>query len=150
MQKKVTLESGHELVVNKTSFKNASRLRRLVLAELVKVNMQFSEGLIPALLSKNRANVIAALSGTEVNTLKNLICLLLSSEEIEAAVFDCMTKWMLEGEAVTAETFESDDRWGDLIPCAVEVGRYVLLPFISSLGLQLSDPSDKTESESPK
>lgn len=150
IQKKVTLPSGHELTINHVSFASASKLRRLVAAELVKIEVRFSDSIVPALLSKNVKNVLAALSGTDINTLKNLLFHLLSSEEIEQAVLACMVKWMIDGEAVKAETFEQDDRRGDLIPCAVEVGRHALLPFFASLESLSSIQSDQPESSSPK
>ena len=145
MQKKIKLPSGHELTVNHVQYGAAAKLRRLVSAEIVKIDVRFSDSMIPALLSKDRELVLAALSGTEVNTLKNLLFQLLSSEEIEATVIDCMAKWLLDGDAVKAETFEPDDRRGDLIPCAVEVGRYALLPFFENLGLPSSSPQDQAE-----
>ena len=163
MQKKKKLPSGHELVINSVPYAAAKRLRRLVAAEMVKVDAKFSEGLIPALLvkeidpktgavdeDKRKGNVLAALSGTDLNTVKNFLFQLLASEEIEDAVLDCMEKWMLDGIAVKAETFHPDDRRGDLIPCAVEVGRYALLPFFESLGFSSSSQSNQAESAAQK
>lgn len=140
MQTKVTLPSGHQLTINVVEYDAAKRLRQLVFAEFIKVHLSVSDGLIPALMSKDRNNILAALSGTEINTLKNLFSAFLASDEIEDQVIVCMHKWMLDGVAIKAETFHPDDRRGDLIPCAVEVGRHALLPFFAKLGLPSLSP----------
>jgi hypothetical protein len=149
IQTKKKLPSGHELTINHVSLAAASALRRAVARELQKIQVGFSEAMIPALLSQKKENIAAALSGTDLNTLKDLLLGFLASEEIEILVMGCMAKWSLDGEAVTPETFEPDDRRGDFIPCAVEVGRYALLPFFGSLVSPSSSQSNET-SAAPK
>ena len=147
MQKKTTLPSGHDLVINHVSFAAASALRRAVARELLKVNIQFSESIIPALLSKDIENVKASLGGTEVNTLKEALLVLLASEELEPIVFECSKKWLLAGKLVTPDVFEDDELRADLIPLSVEVAREALLPFFSRLGLPSSTPEKKKEGD---
>jgi hypothetical protein len=149
MQKKTTLPSGHDLVINHVSFAAASALRRAIARELLKVNVQFSESIIPALLTRDVNNITASLSGTEVNTLKEVLLVLLASEELEGLVLDCCKKWVLAGRPVTNEVFEDDELRGDLIPLSVEVAREALLPFFSNLGLPSSTP-EKKKDENPK
>ena len=149
MQKKTTLPSGHDLVINHVSFSAASALRRAVARELLKVNIQFSESIVPALLSKDIENVKAALGGTEVNTLKNVLLVLLASEDMEPLVFECCKKWVLAGKPVTPEVFEDEDLWGDLIPLTKEVARAALLPFFSSLGFP-SSTLEKSRTDAQK
>lgn len=145
MQKALTLESGAKLVINHVSLASAFKLKRLVSRELLKVNLSFSDAMIPAIMSKNRNNVIAALSGTEVNSLKDALLSLLGSEEIDEALVDCMLKWTLDGKPIKFETFEPDERRGDLYPCALEVAKEALLPFFSHLGFESSTPETETK-----
>jgi hypothetical protein len=161
MQKKTTLPSGHDLVINHVSYDSAAKLRRAFARELLKVNVQFSESVIPALLTKpegkdeaersaNRLqNILAALSGTEVNSLKDVLLVLLSSEELEPLVMACAHKWILDGRAVTQELFEAEDLWPDLIPLSIEVAREAVLPFFSRLVLPSSIP-EKSKSDALK
>ena len=162
MQKKLTLESGHALVINHVPASAAFHLKRVVARECAKVGVQFSEGLIPALLlepegatkeerdAKKRLNVVAALSGTDLDTIKNLFLQLVGSEEVDEAILSCAGKWMLDGKAVTFETFEPDDFRGDYYPVAVEVAKEALVPLFRSLGSLLPTQSEPKENASPR
>lgn len=150
MQKKVKLPSGAELVINDVIYDNAKALKNLVSRKLVSTEVALSDDVLPALLSGDRSQVLAALGGSEVNSLKNLFFGLVGDDAIEDAVIRCMERWVLNGEAVKAETFHPKDRRGDLIPCAVEVAKEAVLPFFAHLGSSLSGPAEKQVSDSPK
>ena len=162
MQKKLTLESGHALVINHVPASAAFNLKRVCARECIKVGVKFSEGLIPALLmepegatqeekaARRRLNVIAALSGTDVDTIKNLFLQLIGSEEVDEAILTCASKWMLDGKAVSFESFEPDDFRGDYYPVAVEVAKEALVPLFRSLGSLLPTQSEPRESASQK
>lgn len=155
MQNKITLPSGHTLVSNGVSFSHAGRLRRLVAAELLKVNLSFSDGIFVALLAPalspaaKKQRLIAALGGTDANTIKDLFLTLMGSEELESHLFACMAKWHLEGEAVKESVFEADDRREDFLPCAWEVMKVGLLPFFGSLASLSKTLASPEESASP-
>lgn len=150
LQKKLTLPSGHELTINHVPAAAAFHLKRVCANECAKIGIQFSEGIIPALLSMDKGNVIAALGGTDVNTLKNLFLQLVGSEEVDRAILGCVGKWMLDGKAITFETFEPDDCRGDYYPMAVEVAKEALVPLFRSLASLLPDLSSQKESSSQK
>lgn len=159
MQKTLTLPSGAKLVINHVSLTAASNLKRVVARELLKVCLNLSDTLLPTLVSvamadptdekarsQARMNVLASLGGTEVNSIKDALLSLIGSAEVDAAIMDCMQKWTLDGKGITLETFEPDDRRGDLYPCAVEVGKEALLPFFANLGFGSSSPGSSTKS----
>ena len=162
MQKKLTLESGHALVINHVPAAAAFHLKRVCARECINVGVRFSEGLIPALLkepegatpeeraAQKRLNVIAALGGTDVDTIKNLFLQIIGSEDVDEAILACAEKWMLDGKAVKFETFEPDDFRGDYYPVAVEVAKEALVPLFRSLGSLLPTQSEPKENASPR
>ena len=145
MLKTHTLPSGTKMGIEIASWGVVGILRRALAKEMKAVDIQLSDSVLGAALSKDPRAIMAALGGSDVNGLKNIVMQLLGSQEVEEAVFMCMVKCTLqpEGEAVqkiTAATFEPEARREDFIPAAVEVIRQNLTPFIKSLnfGLKVS------------
>ena len=149
MQPRTPLASGHELQMNSVSLDAAATLLELVAAELARADKRLSESLILAVLSKDKATIMQALGGQDVDVFLSVALRMLASRDIRNAIVDCMKKWVLDGEAVSWKTFEPADRRGDLLPCALEVARAALLPFIANLGLKSSSPTGPT-SDSPQ
>jgi hypothetical protein len=144
MQTRTTLPSGHELQINKVELDAAAALLEIVSAELARADKRLSEKLILAVLAKDKAALMEALGGQDVDMFLSLVFRFLANRDIRLAVLECMKKWILCGEAATWKAFEPEDRRGDLIPCALEVARYALLPFFANLGLKSSAPTEPT------
>ena len=142
MQKKTTLPSGHELVINHVSLEAASSLLQLVATELTGIDKRLSDTILVAILSGDKENLKASLAATDINTFLNIMLRLLGSRQVLEAVIACMEKWVLAGEKVTWARFDPDDFRQDLLPCAKEVGRHALLPFFESLALLSPIPTD--------
>lgn len=128
-----TLKSGATIEVTLGSFSEGHRLFKAVMRELEKVNIEFeSKG-------KNLGEIFNGEIGDKfLNTLKNLIARLVSSDEVEAALWPCMNRGKYEGKAIRSELFENEDIRGDYIEISKEVLWFNLLPFCKNLDSLLS------------
>jgi hypothetical protein len=121
------LPSGRTLVVSIAPFPAASKLRKIIAAELLKVEIN---------VGKLDLNLdIKNLDPRALNTLKNVVCLLLSSDAVEAGFFECAARCTIDGAAIKRDSFDHEQSRQDFIPCAWEVIRANLAPFFASLDL---------------
>jgi hypothetical protein len=133
----IPLKSGHKLTVGIAPYAKANKLRKVILAEIAKVQVA-SELKIDA---KMLAMDLRELSGPALSTVKNLICTLLSSDAIEQAFFECAEHCTLDGPKVTRQTFEPPEMRGDMLPIAQEVIRANVAPFFEGLDLSFLTPA---------
>ena len=108
-----TTETGKQVIINYAGFKDACELKRHIGLELLKVNVDISD-----LLNKE-------LDSQSINTLKNLILTIDSSEEIEKCIFKCLSKSLYDNSRITRELFELDkeavsEYYNILIACVKE------------------------------
>ena len=123
----VPLPSGRTLIVAIAPFAVASKLRKVVAGELLGVELE---------LGKIDLNLdLKNLDPRTLNTMKNVVCRLLASEAVEAALFECAVRSTVEGVKVTRETFEAAEYRADFLPVAWEVIRANLAPFFAGLSL---------------
>jgi hypothetical protein len=86
----------------------------------------------------------AKIAGKDINSIKNAIFQLLSSDALEAVVFQCMERCLYDGQKITRQTFEPEQARGDYLPIAWEVIRFNLSPFFSGLSFPSSPKPDQT------
>jgi hypothetical protein len=126
-----TLPSGRTLVVNVAPFATANKLRKVLLAELRQVDVNLGDN-IGKLLSLD----ISEMSGTALNSIKNVVCQLLASDVVEQSVFECLGRCTIDGGAVKRETaFEPIETRGDYLPAAWEVVKANASPFFAGIDL---------------
>ena len=104
------------------------KLFKAVLAEIetVKLNLGLGEFL-------NRE-----VDGEALDTIKNLIVRLLSSERVEEALWVCMGRATYRGKKINPDLFEDELARADFVPVCKEVLGYNLSPFFKNLGSMLS------------
>lgn len=125
MQTPITLKSGATLTIGLAPFAVGTRLLRTIARELALVNIDFDLRSLKDIGSK------------DINTLKNVLLALLSSEGIEQSVMECAKKCLYNGQGINAETFAAEDSRPDYLPVMVEVVKANLRPFFSGLDLSL-------------
>ncbi len=135
-----TLESGAQLEVQMASFEKAHRLLRAVTKEIESVRIVL--GLKGEL--KDLLNI--EVSDDAFNTLKDVVARMVSSEIVEAALWDCMATVLYNDKKVTRATFEDEEARGDFLVITKEVMVYNLSPFFKSLGSLLSGIGRKNTS----
>lgn len=133
----IQLNSGAVLAVSIAPFSSSKKLLNVVMQELKDVDLEL-ENLD-----------LANFASQDINTLKNAICQLLGSENLERAVFECMAKCTYNGSRIVKDTFEPEEARADYLPCAWEVIKANLRPFFKNLDLSLL-ASAPAPSENPK
>ena len=127
MQK--VLESGAILDVSICSFTEGTKLMKAVSKEIKNT---------PISLGTNVADFFKAEVSSEIlNTMKNIITSLLSSEDIEAALWPCMERgtYTVGGviRKINRDLFEDEKTRADYVPVLKEVLVYNLTPFFGGL-----------------
>lgn len=138
----IELPSGHKLGLAVAPFKSASKLRRVLAAELLSVNLDVDVSKLSLEMD------VSKLDARGLNTLKNLFCKLLSSEAVENVVFECAARCTLEGKKIDPALFDDETLRADFVPVAQEVMKLNAAPFFASLG-SLFSTSPGTPSGSP-
>lgn len=130
----VTLPSGRELVLQAPDFALANRLRRAIAKELAATKIEIALPVGPAAFARALDRDFPA------NDLKNVLCGLLGSEEIETILAQCMATCLYNGTKISSPgTFEEDKQArADYLPIAWEVIRFSLAPFFEGLASKLS------------
>ena len=124
MKDPITLKSGAILTLSLASFGDSNRLLKTVARELAAVNFDMD------------VVNFSALSGKDVNVLKNAIFQVVQSAELELVLKDCMKKCLYNGNRIVLpDTFEPEDARQDYLPVAWEVIKVNLLPFFAGLSL---------------
>jgi len=144
MNDATTLPSGAVLELQMADFKSANRLRKAVLRELQGVKVDLDLG------SLDLSADIETLAGTNLNTIKNLICQVAGSDAIETEFFACAARCLYNNAKITEQTFEDPKSREDFIPVAMEVIKFTLRPFFKGLDLSsLTGKRPKVQTDSP-
>ena len=123
-----TLPSGAVLKLNDVPWPAAHKLYMSVVRELEVVRVEFgATNLNIQDLQKTQVDDKA------INTLKNLMCRLMGSDTVQAALWDCMGRCLYTGQKITDRTFEPTDARGDFLVVEKEVLWHSLLPFLKDL-----------------
>ena len=134
----IVLKSGATLGISIAPFASSSKLLKAIVTELKGVDIELE-------------NIdFAKLASQDINTMKNAICQLLASDQLEKAVFECMTKCTYNGSRIVKDTFEPEDARQDYLPCAWEVIKVNLRPFFSGLDLSSLTSEPPAPSGSPQ
>ena len=91
-----TTKSGKQVIINYAGFKDACELKRQIGLELLKVNINISD-----LINKE-------LDSQSINTVKNLILAIDSSETIQKTVFKCLSRSLYDNSKINENLFEID------------------------------------------
>lgn len=135
-----TLDSGAKLKITIAPFSVGNRLLKAVTKELetVGINLGMGKGKL-----NDFFNADVDTDGV-INSLKNVVFRLISSETIEVCLWECMERATYQpfgkevGLKITRETFEDEKVRGDYLIVAKEVLVANLSPFFPSLGSKLS------------
>lgn len=132
----VTLPSNHILELGTPEFSSAKKLFKTLAKELrdVDINLESLD--------------FQALGGKDVNAFKNVFLQVAASDAIEACVFECAAKSLLQGQKITVNTFNDVELRQDYLLVAWEVMKLSLSPFFASLTLKFTPPA-KASSPSP-
>lgn len=133
MNEKKTLASGNVLLLQMATFTVANRLLKAIANELKTVKVGDALNL-SAGMSVEKLHQM----DLPVDALKDLVCQMLASDGVEAALRECMKGCQYNGEAIGKDTFEPEEARQDYLPTAWEVIRLNLVPFFSGLSLKLS------------
>ena len=112
--KEITLPSGVELKITPATFTDANNLYKAIASEA----KGFDVGL-----------------GSDIDSklIKDIICTLVSSEKIEAALWKCFKRCTYGGLNIDLETFESTEAREDYFVICKEVLSENIAPFLKSL-----------------
>lgn len=138
MKESLTLASGAELRLQLPSFAVSMKLLKCIAAELksVHIDITLDGGAdLQKLLQRD----------LPVDMLKNAVCQLIGSDQLERALAECMKSFMYRGEKIVPGTFEDEDARGDYLPVAWEVIQFTLAPFFRNLALPSSTPSKEPD-----
>lgn len=133
-----TLPSGRTLAIGIAPFAVANKLRKVVAAELLVVEVDVGK-IDPKKLTLDAD--LLSLDGKLLNTLKNVVCKLMASDAVENAFFECAARCTIDGQKITRGTgseqgtFDAPEARGDFLPTAWEVIRANLAPFFAGLDL---------------
>lgn len=135
MNSKKTLNSGAVLVLQMASFALSMRLLKAIAGEVKAVDLgEFKLG-----ASVNVQELMKA--DLPVDALKNVVCQVIASDAVEAALRDCAKTCTYQGESIRADTFEEEHAREDYLPVAWEVIQYNLAPFFRGLSSKSSASS---------
>lgn len=139
MSDPITLPSGRSLVVEIAPFVPANKLKKAIAADLVGVDLS---GLN---LGKLDANMdLSKLDGASLNAFKNVLCILLASDKVEASVFECALRSTIDGVKVTRESFDPAEARGDFMIVAWEVIKANAGAFFGGINLSSFLPARAT------
>lgn len=148
-----TLPSGRTLAIGIAPFSAANKLRKVVAAELLLVEVDV--GKIDAKKLTLDADLLS-LDGKLLNTLKNVVCKLMASDAVENAFFECAQRSTIDGAKITRGTgseqgtFDAPEARGDYLPSAWEVIRANLAPFFVGLDLSFLTAGAGAKPDGPK
>ena len=126
---KKTLDSNAVLEVTLAPFAIGHKLWKAVAKEVETVDVSLGSK-VASLQSVFDAEVTDQM----LNTIKNIISRVLSSEKIEEVLWQCMERATYNGVKITQDTFEDVKARGDYLIVAKEVLWFNLVPFVRNLG----------------
>lgn len=118
------LSSGASLRINIASFTDGRALYQSILREMKILKISEDQDI-------------------DVNLLKDMFCILLSSEEIEKKILVCANKALYNDIKITEETFEPVEAREDYIECLYHVALENIRPFGKALIAEYKDVFDK-------
>ena len=127
----ISLKNGHVLGLTIADFGPANRLRKEIVREMRSVRLDTDMDL------SNLKDVLKMeMDAKTLNTVKDIVCQLLGSDAVEAAVFECMKKCTLQGEKITPSSFDKEETREDFLVVAWEVIKINIAPFFAGLDLK--------------
>ena len=136
---KKKLESGADIEIQMASWEVCNRLLKVVMREVeaVKINLGAKGGM------KSLADL--DVNDDLLNTIKDISARLISSDAVEAVLWDCFKTVVYNGQRITKrDVFEPAEAREDYLPIAKEVLVYNLAPFFKSLGSMWSGITKST------
>lgn len=133
----IQLKSGHLLELGIPDFGPSRELFKTLARELRDVNIELD------------SLDLKTIQGKDVNQFKNVILQILGSDAIEACVFKCAEKSLLEGEKIVLSTFSKPEMRPDYLPVAWEVIKLTLTPFFAGLEFRSSTSAAPTQKNPP-
>lgn len=115
--REVTLPSGSTLKITPAPFPEARALYQAVVEEMKGLKLD------------PEAEI-------DVNFYKDVFCVGLSSKKIEAALWKCMERSLINDLKITADTFEPVEKRDDYLTVCFEVAQENIRPFTKSLFAQ--------------
>lgn len=122
---KMTLKSGATLDVTRSPFEICHRLFKTVIKELKSVDLELGQNL--------GSTFSLDLTDKTLNTAKNAIFTLLSSQEIEDVLWECFGRVLYNNKKLTKNLFDEEKAMEDYLEIAKEVLVFNLTPFQKSL-----------------
>lgn len=144
---KKILQSGSTLEITRAPFAVSHSLFKTTMRELGKIDLKLGAK------GKDLKELFKVEIGDEaVNTFKNVVTSLLSSDDIEAVLWLCFERALYNNQKITRELFDNDVAASDYLEIAKEVMVYNLTPFTKSLqsllqSVQLEKISDTQKSQ---
>lgn len=141
MSDPITLPSGRSLAVEIAPFTPANKLKKAIAADLVGVDLSGMQ------LGKLDLNLdVSKLDGASLNAFKNVLCILLASDRVEACVFECAVRSTIDGQKITRESFDPAEARGDYLFVAWEVIKANAGAFFGGINLSSFIPARATTS----
>jgi hypothetical protein len=130
----ITLKSGHTLELGTPDFSTAKKLFKTLARELREVDIDL-EGLD-----------LSTLEGLDHGIIVKAFFQVAQSDAVEAAVMECATRSMLQGNKIVPASFENVDMRQDYLSVAWEVMKMTLSPFFAGLSFPSSTPAKPSPS----
>jgi len=111
---KIDLPSGAALRATPADFTKARELYQVLARELTKINVRADDEI-------------------NVNLIKNCFLILISSKELEEAIWGCMDRALYNDVKIDIDTFADVDARQDYIEILKEVAMFNIAPFTKSL-----------------
>lgn len=116
--KEVQLPSGAILKITVAPFKDSKALYQAVVEELKAIKIDATVEMNPAI---------------NITFYRDLLCTLLPSKKIEAALWECMKRSLYNDNRMSEATFEPVETRDDYLYACFEVAKENILPFMKSL-----------------
>jgi hypothetical protein len=140
MNTTLTLKSGKTLSLGIAPFSVARKLLKIVALELKQVDVELDVKSLQALMQME-------LGSEGLNTFKNVICQLISSDAVETCLWECFARCTIDNVKIVQSSFDGEQAREDYIPAAWEVIKLNLRPFFAGLQFGSStNPGAKTDS----
>lgn len=133
---KKTLPSGAELDITRAPFVTGHKLFKTVVREF-KNNVQIKLGIKDGQSISDLAKM--ELSDDAINTVKDSLFTILSSDDVESVLWECMDRVRYNGKKVDRVLFDDENIQEDFFVIFKEVAVYNLIPF--GRGLESLFPS---------
>jgi hypothetical protein len=141
MNKEVVLSSGAKLEITICSFQVCNSLVKALLKQAKNIKIEGDMEL----------DLKEAIKGGQYNFFKDIVCSLISSDEIESLLFKCFERCLYNKKKVNADLFDNDiDARGDYFEVAWEVGKFNVSPFTKNLLSKFSTIIQQTSTNIPK